>query len=303
MFHLWISCLTREAGEAIFTYATSKSENNSYNSRPSKTFNSLKSNFFSYVRYIWGDEKMKRKVLAVLPARMGSTRFSGKVLYEFRGKPLLFYVWNRVRKARQIDDLVIATDSTKISKAAKSFGAQVFKTSKRHKTGTDRVAEVAKIIGGDIILNIQADNIGLSPSLLDRVIMQLNKMPTTGCATLVRTIRSDNELFDPNLVKVIADSQMNALWFSRFPLPYLQQVNSGKRFCQYRFLAHIGVYFYRRRTLDWFGSLAQSPLEKAESLEQLRILENGGKIRLFRTKARSISVDRPEDLKKITRLI
>jgi len=185
---------------------------------------------------------------------------------------------------------------------AQSFGAEVIVTSSRHKTGSDRVAEVAERIGGGIIVNIQADNFGLRRAVLERVIEQMKQDRAVRFATLACRVKGDEELFDPNLVKVVLSEKDEALWFSRFPMPYLQGVKNSSRAAQFRFYGHIGVYFFRRAALRAFAMWKRSPLEKAESLEQLRILENGGRIRVFKTTIEPVSVDRPDDVKKLSAL-
>ena len=249
-----------------------------------------------------GDRVMAHRVLAVIPARLGSKRFSNKVIYPLFGKPLLFYVHNEVRRTKSIDRIVIATDSDKIAIVAEGFGAEVVRTSRKHRTGSDRVAEVAGKIGADIVLNIQADNFGLKSSVLDAFVRRMSKDRHIKYATLARRIDSDNELFSPNLVKVVTDADDNALWFSRYPLPYLQGAGSGKRYSRFGYLGHIGIYGFRKKALEKFASWRQSPLEKAESLEQLRILENGEKMKVFRTKMDSVEVNSPSDLKKLKRI-
>jgi len=239
------------------------------------------------------------RVVAVIPARMKSTRFAGKVLHEHRGRPLLYYVWRQAAAARLVDRLLIATDSASIEQAARSFGAEVVRTSKKPRTGTDRVAEAMAGETGQIIINIQADCFGLRPSLLDRVIRAMKADRSLPYATLARPIQDDRELFDPGLVKVAVGRDGRALWFSRFPLPYLQHADNRPRTSQFSYLAHIGVYFFRRAALEAFARWKRTPLEKAESLEQLRIIENGGTMKVFRTSARIISIDTPEDLKKM----
>ncbi len=242
---------------------------------------------------------MKTDVVAVIPARLGSTRFPGKLLYRHRGKPLLFYVWRQVTKAKLVDRVVIATDSFEIASAAESFGAEVVKTSNRPKSGTDRVAEAVASISGNIIVNVQGDCFGLNPALLDRVIQAMKKESRIKYATLARPVASDEELFNPSVVKVAVGRDGRALWFSRFPIPYLQRPDEKPRCKQFDFLAHIGVYFFRRAGLESFAGWKQSPFEKAESLEQLRILDNGGIIQVFTTRAAIFSVDTPADLNKI----
>lgn len=251
---------------------------------------------------------MSSKVLAVIPARLGSTRFPGKMLYSHRGKPLLYYVWHQVQKARTVDRTIIATDSDEIARAAREFGAEVVRTSKRHQTGSDRVAEAAAGSTESIVVNVQGDSFGLRPGLLDKVIAAMKSDRSIKYATLARPIKTDAELFNPNVVKVVVDHAGRtgrtghagrALWFSRFPLPYLQQSEQKNRHRQFKFRAHIGLYFFRRPALEQFASWKRTPLEKAESLEQLRILENGGVMTVFGTTARTFSIDTPDDLKKI----
>jgi 3-deoxy-manno-octulosonate cytidylyltransferase (CMP-KDO synthetase) len=239
-------------------------------------------------------------VTVVIPARLASSRFPGKVLRSFEGRPLLYHVWRQVVKAKEVNQVWIATDSKEIARAAEAFSAQVIMTSPRPRTGTDRIAEAMADRAGDIVINIQADCVGLKAADLNRVIRAMKRDRLLQFATLARPIRNDAELFDPHVVKVVVDRKDLALWFSRYPLPYLQRPTPGSRSRQYDYLFHIGVYFFRRGALEAFAGWKQTPLEKAESLEQLRILENGGAIRVFRTKARTISIDKPEDLKKIS---
>jgi 3-deoxy-manno-octulosonate cytidylyltransferase (CMP-KDO synthetase) len=239
-------------------------------------------------------------VAAVIPARLGSTRFPGKALFPFKGRPLLYHVWRQVIRAKEINEVWIATDSREIARAAENFDAQVIITSRRPRTGTDRIAEAMSGHPAEIVINIQGDCVGLNPGVLDRVVRAMKHDRAIESATLVRPVRGDDELFDPSLVKVVVDRKDRALWFSRLPLPYLQRPAVGARSAQFRFLAHIGVYFFRRAMLDNFARWKRTPLEKAESLEQLRILENGGSIRVFRTAARTISIDKPEDIRKIS---
>ncbi len=242
---------------------------------------------------------MKPRVLAVIPARLGSRRFSGKVLYPFKGKPLLFFVWNEMRKAKKVDRLVIATDSLEIKSVAEQFGAEVLLSKKSHPSGSDRVAEVAAKVGGEIVINIQADNLCLPASVIDKGIALLQKQKNLLYATTAGRITDEDDLYNPNTVKVVGSKDGKALWFSRYPIPFVQHPTADERLAQYRYLKHIGVYFFRRKGLESFTKWRQSPLEKIESLEQLRILEHGGTIGLFESKVVSISVDTPEDIHKL----
>lgn len=245
---------------------------------------------------------MSPRVTAVIPARMGSSRFAGKVLAIHRDRPLLYHVWRRVCGCKTVSRTLIATDSAKIAAAADEFGAEVVTTSKRPRTGSDRVAEAMQGRSASIVINVQADCFGLPTAALDRVVTAMIQDSTIKYATLARRIGSDQELFDPGVVKVVTDSEGRALWFSRFPLPYLQNTVKGSRSGQFKYRGHIGVYFFRRPALEAFAKWKQTPLEKAESLEQLRILEHGGKMQVFNTSARTFSIDTPEDMKKIAKV-
>lgn len=245
---------------------------------------------------------MKPAVIAVIPARLGSERFAGKVLHPYRGKPLLFYVWSAVSRSRQIDRLVIATDSERIANEAADFGAEVIKTSKKHRTGSDRTAEAAAKIGGEIILNVQADCFGLKAAVLDKVIKRMKDDRTIQCATLARRLVTYKELHDHNQVKVVTATDGRAFWFSRSVIPFCQSLPKKDWLARFGYLGHIGVYFFRRRALREFAAAPQSRLEKAESLEQLRLLELGCDIHVFRTEYRTISIDSRSDLKKLNSL-
>lgn len=240
--------------------------------------------------------------MAVIPARMGSSRFAGKVLAEHQGRPLLYHVWRQVSQCRRVNRVLIATDNAEITAAADSFGAEVVRTSNRPRTGSDRVAEAIRGRSASIVINVQADCFGLPSKALDRVVGAMTEDPTIKYATLARRIDSDQDLFDPGVVKVVTDHEDHALWFSRYPLPYLQNAVAGQRHRQFRFRSHIGVYFFRRRALENFAGWKQTPLEKAESLEQLRILEHGCAMKVFNTSARTFSIDTPKDMKKIVRI-
>jgi len=246
---------------------------------------------------------MPPKVIAVIPARCNSSRFPDKVIYPYRGKPLLFYVYQEVMRAKKINRAVVATDGKRVQKALAPWGVEVMLTSLRHRTGSDRAAEVMQRLGGDIIVNVQADNLGLKATVLDRAIERIMADRSVEYATLVRRLETDEELFDPNVVKVVVTGDGRALWFSRFPIPYLRHATNRNRAGQFRYWRHIGIYFFRRRGLERFARWKQTPLEKAESLEQLRILEHGGTIRVFKTTMRSVSIDTPRDLKKLGKVL
>ena len=231
------------------------------------------------------------KVIGVIPARLDSTRFPAKVLADLWGKPIIQHVYERARKAKRLDEVLIATDDEKIFDTAKKFGAEVVITSKKHLTGTDRVSEAVKKNNAEIVINIQADVPLISPLIIDRVAEVLLDDSTLVMATLMKKIEKKEEFYNPNVVKVVIDKQGFALYFSRSPIPYLKD-----NFVSYK---HIGVYGYRKDFLLTFVQLPRSPLEKIENLEQLRVLENGYKIKMIETDYELIEVDTKEDLRNI----
>jgi len=245
---------------------------------------------------------MKTKVLAIIPARLESKRFPRKVLYEINGKSILEHLFREVSRAKLIDKVVVATDSDEVIKVVNQFNGETAKTSKKHRTGSDRAAEVAKKLGGDILINIQADNLGVKAGDYDKVIAEMKNDRTIKYATFAKKIENEDELYDPNRVKLIFNRNNDALWFSRYPIPFLQGEN-GNRVKKFNFYYHIGIYFYRKSALEKFAASRRTVLEKAESLEQLRILENGGKIRVFKLNRKIWSIDTPDDIKKTGKVL
>jgi 3-deoxy-manno-octulosonate cytidylyltransferase (CMP-KDO synthetase) len=241
------------------------------------------------------------KVLGVIPARLGSTRFPRKVLHPWKGKPLIGHVAQAIGRSKLIDQLVVATDSREVIDALVPLGIEVVATARRHRTGSDRVAEAWVKSGGDVIVNIQADSLGLSASTLDRAIMAFMADRPAAFGTLAHRLTDAAQLRSPNAVKVVTDADDWALWFSRYPLPYLQGMGSKARPRDFAFLHHIGVYFFRGKALARYASWRRTPLEMAESLEQLRILEHGERIRVYRTRSRLVTIDTVDDLKSLRR--
>ena len=239
---------------------------------------------------------MKPKVLAVIPARFASKRFPGKPLSLIAGKPLIQHIYQAASKSKLIDKVIVATDSPDIMKTVIGFGGEAIITSGNHKTGSDRAAEAMEKLGGEIIINIQADHIGVKPAVFDRVLKAMLADRKIMFATIAKKVESESALFDPNRVKLIIDDDDYAFWFSRYPLPFLQGVNDG-RLGAFDFYYHIGTYFFRKAGLKMFHSWPRSPLEIAESLEQLRILENHHRIKIFKIKNEILSIDTPQDLK------
>ncbi len=240
--------------------------------------------------------------VAVIPARYDSSRFPGKVLFSFRGKSLLHRLYQELSKSKRISRLIVATDDQRVKKAVIDFGGEVVMTSGRHKSGSDRVAEVVANMKASIIVNIQADNFGLKASVLDRVIGQFQRDKEALFGTMAFKLDSDDDLFDPNMVKVVLGRDNRALWFSRFPLPYVRDIEEDSRVEQFRFHGHIGVYLFRKSSLRKYTQWKRGQYEKAESLEQLRILENGNFIRAYLTKSVPTAVEVPEDIGKLEHL-
>jgi 3-deoxy-manno-octulosonate cytidylyltransferase (CMP-KDO synthetase) len=229
-------------------------------------------------------------VLAILPARFGSTRFPGKPLTPIAGKPMIQHVWERTRLAKGVDAVVVATDDERIEHACNAFGADVEMTAIDHPTGTDRLAEVAARHEHDVIVNVQGDEPLIEPFVIDAAIEALLRDDRAAMSTVVH--RSLPEAFeDPNRVKVVVDSAGFALYFSRAPIPFRRQDTGILP------LQHVGLYVYRRDFLLEFIKLERSPAERAEELEQLRVLENGYRIRVAEIEGwTSIPVDVPEDV-------
>jgi 3-deoxy-manno-octulosonate cytidylyltransferase (CMP-KDO synthetase) len=238
------------------------------------------------------------KTLAVIPARLGATRFPGKPLAPLRGRPVLHHVWDAVRTAPGVTRTVIATDSDELARAASAFGAEVMRTRAEHATGSDRVAEVAARLGPayDAVLNVQGDQPLLSPEVVAEAIRALAIDPETQAATLAALDRDPAAYASPHVVKVVCDLEGRALYFSRAPVGGAADA-SGR----WRFLHHIGLYAFRPQTLASFAAWPPSPLERSERLEQLRLLEHGIKIRVTLTARVSRGVDTPEDLAALER--
>lgn len=240
------------------------------------------------------------RVTAIIPARLGSTRFPRKALFPIAGKPLVYYAWAAAKEAKLVDRLFVATDSTEIGRAVNDFGGAVVMTSKRPRNGTERAAEAMAEMRTDLVINIQGDNVGLPGTALDRVIAAMLADRSIRFATLARPIGGrtwEDALYNPDVVKVVSDRAGNALWFSRYPIPYVRS-KKGKILDHYPFLEHIGVYFFRQAALAAYAGWPQSQAEKAESLEQLRILENGETMKLFLTRCGVRTIDSPEAVRQ-----
>ena len=244
-------------------------------------------------------------VIAIIPARYGSTRLDGKPLLDIAGKPMVQWVYERAKKAKLIRDVMVATDDKRVMSAVERFGGKAVMTSSSHRSGTDRIAEAAGSLNADVIVNVQGDEPLIEPEMIDEAIKPLLAESSLLISTLKTKIANEEELKDPNVVKVVTDREGFALYFSRYPIPYERErsqkseVRSQKKNIHYK---HIGLYIYRRDFLLQFAKMKPTPLEDAEKLEQLRVLENGYKIKVVETKYNSIGVDTKEDLEKVRKL-
>ncbi|HEX9021983.1 MAG TPA: 3-deoxy-manno-octulosonate cytidylyltransferase [Nitrospirota bacterium] len=243
-------------------------------------------------------------IIAVIPARFGSTRFPGKSLALIKGKPMIQRVYERTRGSKLVERVIVATDDDRILAAVKSFGGEAFMTSPEHPTGTDRIAEVVKKIECDLVVNVQGDEPLIHPEMIDQAIMPLAADPSIPLGTLCKKIDSRDEAFDPNVVKVVFDRNGFALYFSRAPIPWSRDQWAGRvSFADMPFVdtqyKHIGLYVYRRDFLLTFARMPQTTLETVEKLEQLRALEHGYRIKTVVTEHDSFGVDIPDDLGKI----
>ena len=240
------------------------------------------------------------KALGIIPARWGSSRFPGKPLHLIAGKPLLQHVWERVLRATRVDHVIIATDDMRIAGAAFNWGAEVALTSSHHPSGTDRVAEVAKRAKEfGIVINIQGDEPLIDPQLIDRLVKKLEADNAAAIVTAAQPFRNRADAASPHQVKVVVDRAGRALYFSRAAIPATR--NDRNRTVVY--LRHQGIYAFRRAVLLQFVRWKPTPLERSESLEQLRALENGVTVDVLVTKHGSPGVDTPQDARAVAALL
>ncbi len=232
------------------------------------------------------------EAIGIIPARYGSTRFEGKVLKDLCGKPVIQHVYERAKKAKMLDDLIIAADDDRILEAVGRFGGKAVFTSKSHTTGTDRLTEVVNAIDVKIVVNIQGDEPLINPLIIDELVRTMKSDPTLAMATVVKKSRSIEEFHSPDVVKAILDKDRYALYFSRSPIP----TNLVPGDCDNFFYKHIGIYAYNKDFLFTFKKQPESYLETHERLEQLRALENGYRIRVIETAFETVGIDTPEDL-------
>ncbi len=239
--------------------------------------------------------------VAVIPARYGSTRLPGKPLISIGGKTMIERVWERARQAKLVSKVIVATDDERIASAVRSFGGEVALTRADHRSGTERVAEVAAAHAeAEILVNVQGDMPLIDPAAIDAAIEALREDESVSMATLAVPIGNAAEIMDPNVVKTVVDFDGNALYFSRAPIPWVRD-RGGPVHAKH--LKHLGLYVFRREALLEFATFPQGDLERIEQLEQLRWLENGNRIRVAEIEQESVEVDTPEDVKRVEKML
>jgi 3-deoxy-manno-octulosonate cytidylyltransferase (CMP-KDO synthetase) len=241
----------------------------------------------------------KPRVIGVIPARYSSSRFPGKILADIAGKPMIQRVYEQANKSKLLDELFVAVDDERVLKCVEGFGGKAIMTGDNHKSGTDRIAEAVENLEDCIVVNIQGDQPLFDPIMIDETVQPLLDDPTLQMSTL-KTKIDEEDYDDPAVVKVVVDENENALYFSRSLIPY------SRDNAEMDVYEHVGLYVYRKDFLLEISKLPQSKLEKLEMLEQLRVLEKGYKIKVLETKSSKIagiSVDTPEDLAKVEKLI
>ncbi len=232
-------------------------------------------------------------VAVVIPARYASVRLPGKPLAQIDGRPMIWYVWEKARKSRLATRVVVATDDDRIAVAVRGFGGEARMTSPACASGTDRVAETARGLDEEIIVNLQGDEPMMHPSVIDAVAAPLIRDPAVSMSTAALPGSDPEEFLRPSVVKVVVDARGDALYFSRAPIPHYRDAGNG------RYRKHLGIYGYRKEFLFAVAALPPTSLEEAERLEQLRVLQNGYKIRVVDVEHDSVGVDTPEDLKAV----
>lgn len=233
----------------------------------------------------------------IIPARMSATRFPGKPLADICGKPMIQWVYERAAQAKYVSNVLIATCDQEIIDAVSAFGGEAVMTSDKHRSGTDRLAEAASYLDADLIVNVQGDEPLIDPESIARAIEPFTQEPDLKMVSLMVPIETEAAA-DPNLVKVVVTQDNYALYFSRSPIPYQRHPLQGRSM-----YGHVGLYAYTKEFLQTFASLEPTPLEQAESLEQLRVLEHGYRIKMVEISDRPLGVDTQEDLERVRRIV
>ena len=234
-----------------------------------------------------------KRAVGIIPARYEATRFPGKPLFPIAGKPLIQHVFERCAMAMKLESVIVATDDERIFKAVEGFGGRAVMTRADHPTGTDRLAEVARGLDCDLIVNVQGDEPLMDPNLIDTAVERFSEIPDFRFGSAMTPIETEEDIRNPNVVKVVVGRLGQALYFTRFPAPYRRKLTVVPVY------QHIGFYVYSREFVIEYSRMAPTPLEQTECLEQLRALENGIRIDMIETKYRGIGVDAPEDVARI----
>jgi 3-deoxy-manno-octulosonate cytidylyltransferase (CMP-KDO synthetase) len=240
------------------------------------------------------------QVVVVIPSRYAATRLPGKPLVNLAGKPMVQRVYEQAKLAHTVHRVLVATDDQRIVEAVQSFGGEVRMTRSDHRTGTERIAEVAAHEPGDVFVNVQGDEPLIDPVAIDSAVAALLEDPPAQIATVATPIRHVPDIMDPNVVKTVLDFDSNALYFSRAPVPWVRDTQQK---VHVKYWKHLGLYVFQRDALLEYPTLPQGELEKIEQLEQLRWLENGWKIRVAEVEHDAVSVDVPEDVARVEKLL
>lgn len=243
------------------------------------------------------------KIIGIIPARYGSVRFPGKALADIKGKPMIQWVWEKAKACSALQEVVVATDHPEIAGAVEKAGGKAVMTSEQHQSGTDRSYEALTCLKDsyDYVINIQGDEPFINPEQISTLASLLNG--ETQLATLMKRIKDPEMLFNQNVVKVVAGGKGHALYFSRSPVPHIRNTPEADWLSKHTFYKHIGIYAYRADVLAQITQLPLSSLEQAESLEQLRWLQNGYQIQLAETMLETSGIDTPEDLQKALKFL
>ena len=240
------------------------------------------------------------KVIVVIPSRYASTRLPGKPLVQLAGKPMVQHVYERAKRAQTAYRVLVATDDQRIMDGVAAFGGEARMTRSDHRTGTERIAEVAVHEDGDVFVNVQGDEPLIDPVAIDTAVGALLEEPQAQVSTVATPIRHAGDVMDPHVVKTVLDFDGNALYFSRAPIPWIRDTQQK---VHVKYWKHLGLYVFQREALLEFPTLPQGELEKIEQLEQLRWLENGWKIRVAEVAHDAVSVDVPEDVARVEKLL
>jgi 3-deoxy-manno-octulosonate cytidylyltransferase (CMP-KDO synthetase) len=246
----------------------------------------------------------EKRTIVIIPARFASERLPGKPLMDIAGKPMIQHVFERASKSHTVDSVVVATDDDRIAAVVQAFGGEAIMTPRDIHSGTDRIAFVARALtDSDIIVNVQGDEPLIDPSVIDQAVAPLESDPSILVTTPIRRIDAEEDLLNPNTTKVIVDRETQCLYFSRSVIPYCRDGAQGSWLRHSTFYKHIGLYVFRRDFLLEYATMPRTPLERAEKLEQLRILEHGFRIRAVLTDYDSIPVDTPADLERVRNMM